>query len=61
MILKKIITPSAKWNFEANTWSVGHIDEFTWTDMKDYELSPRMKLEDALKWIIEHDIEKSKS
>jgi hypothetical protein len=29
--------------------------------MKDYEVSPRMKLQDALKWIIEHDIEKSKS
>ncbi|NBP56456.1 hypothetical protein EBU71_07970 [bacterium] len=61
MILKKITTPSAKWDSEANTWWVGHVDEFSWTDMKDYEISPRMKLGDALKWIIEYDMEKSKS
>jgi hypothetical protein len=61
MILKKTITPTAKWDSEENTWWVGHVEEFSWADMKDYEVSPRMKLGDALKWIIEYDMEKSKS
>ena len=55
MILKKITTPSAKWDSEANTWWVGTVDEFSWTDMKDYEVSPRMRFSEALQWIIKYD------
>lgn len=51
----------AKWDSEKDIWWVGHVEEFSWTDTKDYEVSPRMKLSDALKWIIEYDMEKSKS
>ena len=58
MILKKIITSSAKWDFEANTWWIGNTEEYSWTDMKDYEVSPKMHFSDALQWIIRYDQEK---
>ena len=48
MILKRIITHIAKWDSEKDSWWVGHIEDFSWTDMKDIEVSPRMKFEEAL-------------
>jgi hypothetical protein len=59
MILKKIITTTAKWDSEKDTWWVGEIEEYSWTDMKDYEVSPRMEFSEALHWIIKHDQEKN--
>jgi hypothetical protein len=58
MQLKKQSNPSARWNFEANSWSVGESVEYRWEDEKSKEHSPRMNLDDALVWIQKRDQEK---
>jgi hypothetical protein len=55
MILKKRSVPSAKWDHENNTWSIGQLVEFCWTDMQNKEISPWIKFSDALQWIIRYD------
>lgn len=57
MILNKQSNPSARWNSEANTWSIGTSDEYRWVHKT--EASPWMTLDDALVWIQVRDQEKN--
>jgi hypothetical protein len=59
MILRKQSNPSARWNFESNSWSIGVSMEYQWTDEKSKEYSPWMNLDDALVWITKRDQEKN--
>jgi hypothetical protein len=54
MILKKRNAQSARWDHDNNKWSVGTI-EYQWTDIKNIPVSDWMDLDNALKWIIEHE------
>jgi hypothetical protein len=60
MILKKRNAQTARWDHDNNKWSVGTL-EYQWTDMKNKSISPWMSLDDALKWIKEHDESKETS
>ena len=55
MQLKKQSNPSARWDFEANSWSVGTSDEYRWYHEKTKEESPWMDLDNALIWIRKRD------
>jgi hypothetical protein len=52
MILRKQNTQSARWDKENNKWDLG-TEEYQWYSKT--ENSPWMSLDDALKWIKEHD------
>ena len=58
MQLKKQSNPSARWNFETNSWSVGESHDYQWYHEKTKEHSPWMNLDDALVWIQKRDQEK---
>jgi hypothetical protein len=55
MQLKKQSNPSARWDFKANSWSIGTSDEYQWTNERTKEYSPWMDLDNALIWIKERD------
>lgn len=55
MQLKKQSNPSARWDQEKNSWSIGTSDEYQWFHEKTKEHSSWMDLDDALLWIKEHD------
>jgi hypothetical protein len=59
MILKKQSNPSARWDFKANSWSIGTSDEYQWFHEKSKEHSPWMNLDGALVWIQERDQKKN--
>jgi hypothetical protein len=54
MILKKRNAQTARWDHDNNKWIVGTM-EYQWTDTKNRPVSDWMNLDNALKWIIEHD------
>jgi hypothetical protein len=54
MILKKRNAQTARWDHDNNKWLVGTI-EYQWTDIKNIPVSDWMDLDNALKWIIEHE------
>jgi hypothetical protein len=55
MQLKKQSNPSARWDFEANSWSIGTSDEYQWSNERTKEYSPWMDLDTALIWIKKRD------
>jgi hypothetical protein len=55
MILIKQDSQSARWDKVNNKWDIGTV-EYQWTDMKNRPTSDWMSLDNALKWIIEYDI-----
>ena len=56
MILQKEYNRSAKWDKEKDVWSVEDKPRYRWTYIDDTPASEWYEeLNDALKWIIEHD------
>ena len=55
VVLRKQSNPSARWDFEANSWSIGTSDEYQWYHERTKEESPWMNFANALIWIRKRD------
>jgi hypothetical protein len=57
MILNKVYDTTAKWDKDNNKWNVSkRLKYYQWNDNNNQPVSPEYEdLEQALKWIKEHD------
>jgi len=55
MNLTKQFLQTAKWDASASKWWIGESVEYRWTDTKNKPTSDWMDLDNALRWIKEHD------
>ncbi len=56
MLLQKTYNTSAKWDHSANSWWIGEVTSYRWTDNKNKPISNWSDLDTALQWIIDYNI-----
>jgi hypothetical protein len=60
MILNKVYHTSARWDKTLKQWDIAERLRYQWNDMKKQPVSPEYeKIESALEWIKEYDVNKS--